>query len=364
MHIALLGPAISIHLQRWARALAGRGNRISLMTQHPCDAHVLPADVEQIVLPHSRALGYVRNASALRRILQARQVDLLNTHYATGYGTLARLCGWQPHLLSVWGSDVYDFPAKSPLHRWWLRGNLAASTALASTSQCMAQHTTEIFAGRRIFITPFGVDTGLFSPGQHTHGDRADGSIVTIGTVKTLEAKYGIDTLIEAFALAQRKLAPQLDLRLEITGEGAQKAELQALAYMRGVGQAVVLHDAVAHAQVPGQLRRLDIFAALSRMESFGVAAVEAAACGLPVVGSDAPGLAEVTQHRITGLVVPRNNPHAAAAAFEKLALDAALRQKMGAAGRAHVLACYDWAHCVALMEQAYAATIAKSSKR
>jgi glycosyltransferase involved in cell wall biosynthesis len=115
---------------------------------------------------------------------------------------------------------------------------------------------------------------------------------------------------------------------------------------------------------VPTQLRRLDIFAALSRMESFGVAAIEAAACGLPVVVSDAPGLVEVTPNQRTGLVVPRNNPQAAAHAFEQLVRNASLRQQMGQTGRAHVMAQYGWPVCLEKMQQAYQQTLALAGKQ
>ena len=55
-------------------------------------------------------------------------------HYASGYGTTAMLSRHRPYLLSVWGSDVYDFPNEGRIKRWLLRRNLRHATALASTS--------------------------------------------------------------------------------------------------------------------------------------------------------------------------------------------------------------------------------------
>src|SRR3546814_2222094 len=68
-------------------------------------------------LPFGVPWGYIAAAPYLQRLFKAIRPDLLNAHYATGYGLLARLGGYSPLLLSVWGSDVYDFPGKSPLHR-------------------------------------------------------------------------------------------------------------------------------------------------------------------------------------------------------------------------------------------------------
>src|SRR3546814_6898482 len=95
------------------------------------------------------------------------------------YGLVARLCGYSPLLLSVWGSDLYDFPGKSPLHRKLLRGNLKSATQIASTSHCMARKTREVLPTAVIAITPFGVDETLFHPVQGT--ERRCG--ITIGTV-------------------------------------------------------------------------------------------------------------------------------------------------------------------------------------
>ncbi len=101
-------------------------------------------------------------------------------------------------------------------------------------------------------------------------------------------------------------------------------------------------------------LQRLDIFVAFSRHESFGVAAIEAAACAKAIVVSDADGLAEVIQHEQTGLVVRRADPLAAADALCRLAGDDALRRSLGTAAREHVLRHYTWERSLDLMIDAY----------
>jgi hypothetical protein len=83
--------------------------------------------------------GYFRNVPVLRRLLVTERADLLNVHYASGYGTTAALSGFRPWMLSVWGSDVYDFPYESRLKGWWLRRNLRQADLIGSTSEAMAQ---------------------------------------------------------------------------------------------------------------------------------------------------------------------------------------------------------------------------------
>src|SRR3954470_18405903 len=139
MKVVMLAPAEVIHTQRWVEALHARGVALTLATQHPAGAWRAPAGVETVELPHRGLAGYFRNVPALRRLLREQRPDLLHVHYASGYGTTAALAGFRPWLLSVWGSDVYDFPHQGALQGWLLRRNLRSADAIASTSVAMAR---------------------------------------------------------------------------------------------------------------------------------------------------------------------------------------------------------------------------------
>lgn len=357
MRVLLLASASSIHTVRWANALSEAGLEIVLATQHDPLEQMAPS-VRIHRLPYSGEIGYFRNVRALKQILVREKPDLVNAHYVSGYGTTARLSGFKPLLISVWGSDVYDFPEKSSLHRWWTRANLMAATRVASTSHAMAKQTRCIApALGDIAITPFGVETDHFAPCAQKRGD-SDGPIV-VGTVKTLREKYGIDTLVNAFVLLRHKLSaktPKLAerLRLRIVGDGPQREELGQLAARHGIASVTHFGARIPHDAVPEALRELDIYVALSRQESFGVAVIEAGACGLPVVVSDVGGLPEVVANGETGIIVPKENPEAAATALERLVLDSELRQAMGAAGRKRVETLYDWNNNVSQMIALY----------
>lgn len=365
MKIALLSAAKSIHTVRWANALSERGHTVALftLTAHKARAGAYGENIEVHELGRGGAFDYWFAAGELKKQLAAFRPDILNAHYATGYGTLARRCGFRPLLLSVWGSDVYDFPNGSPVHRALLRKNLEAATAIGSTSRAMARQVRRVWPCERdIYITPFGVDTELFRPGE-----KPPEGCFTVGIVKALEPKYGVDYLLRAFALFKARLRGETarfpgGLRLEIYGGGSQLDALKELAKSLGIDAETAFHGPVPHTEVPAVLRGFDVFCAPSvyDSESFGVAAVEAMACGVPVVVSDADGLREVTLDGTTGYVIHKRDAATLANKLTLLAHDPSLRASMGRAGRAHVLKNYRWEDNVETMENALTDTLAK----
>src|SRR5699024_10345651 len=120
----------------------------------------------------------------------------------------------------------------------------------------------------------------------------------------------------------------------------------------------------VPHDRVPSILAEMDIFVALSRLdsESFGVAVLEASAAGWPVVVSEAGGLPEVTVEGKTGLIVERENANAAASAIEQLINNPVKRLEMGIAGKQHVTEKYNWSNCIIQMESVLLTAINNTS--
>jgi glycosyltransferase involved in cell wall biosynthesis len=364
MRIALLALKDSIHAIRWANSLSARGHEIDLISMHT-QRDSLNSQVIQHDLKMGPPFGYFLNVWKLKNILKEIQPDILHAHYASGYGTLARLSHFHPLIISVWGSDVFDFPLRSPLHRRILVDNLCAADWICSTSTMMAKHTTGLTdcVNDRISIVPFGIDCDRF---RSFEGFREPDNL-TIGTVKTMASKYGIDTLIHAFAklyycMKSKKPLMASKLRLVLVGGRPSKSrddqteELKKLAEQLGIQRRVNFVGQVQHSHVPEWLNRFDIYVALSRLdsESFGVAVLEASACELPVVVSNVGGLPDVVQDGVTGYVVPKENPALAAETLYKLAVDPALREVIGKNGRNHVVSKYDWEKNVTKMEKIY----------
>lgn len=358
MKICFLASASSIHTVRWVNAMSERGHDVYLLTIHRPKEQI-HSRVHVIKLPFPPPMGYYLNFPFAKRCLNKIKPDLLNTHYASGYGTLSRLLNFNPTLLSVWGSDVFDFPYQSRLKYKIIVKNLNAATQIASTSKVMKNQVEKLVTPRLpIVITPFGVDINFFKPNLM----KKNKEVIQIGMVKKLEEKYGPKYLIQAVAILKRKLIKSgmkslsEKIRLLIVGDGSQYDELIMLSKELEISDITRFTGAVPHSEVPKYLSEIDIFCAPSTLdsESFGVAVVEASACGIPVVASNVGGLPEVIRDNETGFLVEPKNSMKLAEKLFKLVIDENLRKEMGYKGREFIKTHYNWDDNVKKMESIY----------
>ncbi|RZS96700.1 glycosyltransferase [Cecembia calidifontis] len=345
MRVLILSDANSIHTVRWVRGLNSLGVTIGLWSINKPDEGLYD-DCKGIKIYHSSIkqerfgliskLKYLSLLNLVKKCILDFKPDLLHAHYASSFGLLGALSGFKPFVLSIWGSDVYDFPNQNILFARILRYNLKKADFLLSTSKAMAKEASK-YTNKDFYITPFGIDLRLFKPVP-----KSEDTIFTVGTIKTLEEKYGIDQLIDAFAIFKNRY-PNETLKLVIVGDGSLKIQLQKQANELGLSQACEFVGNVKYDKVPFFHQQLDICICLSNSESFGVSAIEASASMRPVIVSNVGGLPEVVKDNITGIVVPQKDPKRAAEAIEKLFLDHSLRKKMGEEGRKRVEKLYDW---------------------
>ena len=357
MNIAFLAPANSIHTVRWANALSERGCHITVITMHEPEKNSFHSEIRIEMLPFKAPFGYYLNGFAARKLIKRLKPDLLHSHYATGYGTLSRFVQFHPTLLSVWGSDVFEFPYQSDSKRKILIKNLKAADFIASTSLAMKQQTEKFHKpAEEIAITPFGIDLTVFRPEKDSNKDEDS---LTIGMIKTMEKHYGPQYLLEAISILLKKLADENSsfvnkINVLMVGRGSQIGELESLASNLGIRDAVTFTGEIAHAMVPEYLNKLDIYCAPSEMESFGVAVIEASACEIPVIVSNVGGLPEVVIDNETGYIVKPKSPEEIAEKLYVLVNDPELRKNLGESGRRFVKTNYDWENNVSTMMDIY----------
>jgi glycosyltransferase involved in cell wall biosynthesis len=152
-----------------------------------------------------------------------------------------------------------------------------------------------------------------------------------IGYAKALRDYYGPLDLLEAVARLRRA---GVAVRVRMAGRGPLAAAVRARVDRLGLTDTVELAGHVAEAGLPDFYAGIDIFAMPSHRESYGVAALEAAASGVAVVATRVGGIPEVVVDDATGLLVPPRDPAALAGALDRLIRDPRLRADLARRGR------------------------------
>lgn len=197
----------------------------------------------------------------------------------------------------------------------------------------------------RVRVVSPGVDTDRFVAGPSEKAELGLAGRTVVGFVGRLQPLKAPDLALRAVAeLAAR--APALDPVLLViggpSGAGVTVESLRSLAMDLGVSDRLVIHDPVPHHEMPVFYRSLDALIVPSRTESFGLVAIEASACGVPVVASDVGGLRTAVRDQVTGVLVPDRSPEAFADALGRILSDPTVRDAMGAAGARYARR-FDW---------------------
>jgi glycosyltransferase involved in cell wall biosynthesis len=356
VRVVYLADAPYIHTQKWVRHFADAG----------WETHVISfraATIDGATVHHVQGLEaigkarYLAHARHIRSLIHQLEPDLVHALHLTSYGFLAGLSGFQPSIVSVWGTDVLEAPHLSPFHRWITRHALARAGAITATGTRLAEATRPWApAGAEIHVIPYGIDLAQFAGRGEVHRPRPN---VVVGAVARLSPEKGLEHLLRATALL-RDQGTTIDVVL--AGGGPSRPMLEGLTGELNLHERVTFAGDTPHERVPEMLASFDIFAMPSTWEGFGVSALEASAMELPVVGSNIHGIPDVVVDGETGMLVPPADPTRLAAAIARLAGDPALRKKMGAAGRSYVASRYRWQDNARLMEDLYARMVRQSA--
>lgn len=219
---------------------------------------------------------------------------------------------------------------------------------------------------RKITIIPPGVDTSRFYPipceeARDVIGiPCGDNMILYVGRIEPLK---GIDTLIQALAAMRSdpRLIPIPHYLTIIGGDpdvtpqnmSAEMAHLRTLCKDLGLNDMVLFIGKRSQDTLPYYYSAAEIVVVPSHYESFGMVALEAMACGTPVVASQVGGLGFLVQNGVTGYSIPDRDPGALAERLTQLICDPELRAQLGAQAKDYAQA-YAWENIASRMIQVY----------
>jgi len=322
-----------------ARGMIGRGHRVTLLA--PVAARIFAEAsryrVPVVALPiEKKRLG---GLGALRDWLRRHPADVVNTHSSTDSWLAALAWASLRHGPPIVRTRHISSPVPDNFASRWLYRD--ASRFVVTTGQALRDQLIDRLRldGSRVLSIPTGIDTNAFRPPSARdrkaarHAVGADDATLVVGIVATLRSWKGHRYLIDGFAgaLAAATASKPRAMRLVIVGDGPQRDALEALVEQSSMRPYV--RFAGNQPNVIPWLHAMDLFALPSYAnEGVPQAILQAMACGVPVITTDAGAIAEVAYDdgdRSTAWIVRKESAEDLRDAILALADDMPRRERL-----------------------------------
>lgn len=312
--------------------------------------------------------GFLRDRAAEFDIIHVHGLYRFPQSYAARFARVKKL----PYVVTLHGAlapYIYAQSSKSVrLKRLYERfvdmPNLRGASAIHYTAEGERRQASFLHLKTPSFVVPNGLEWAQYERLPPRGALRARfglGSAPVILFLGRLHPVKGVDLLIDAFDTVRRSFR---DARLLIVGpnEGGYSDQIRRWVSERSLNDNVLLAGPLYGPDVIQAYRDADIFALPSHSENFGMTAVEALACELPIVISDQVNIhAEVAAASVG--IVTRRDAGELAAALSSLLADAGRRRSMGEAGRAFVQASYAWPPVIQNLTNEYQRILERSAR-
>lgn len=321
------------HFIDLAEGLRKRGNDLFLAVRpdSPLLDRLRGISIEHVItLPLRNAID-ITSAWKLRRFVRDQRIEIVHGHMARDYPLAALAAGASGPARLVLTRHVM-FPL-SPLHR--LTERRVARMIAVSEGVAANLRDARVFDTGKISLVRHGIDLVGYEPALNRSNDT--GSLLRVGMLGEISPVKGQ----EDFARAAAEIAKsRQDVRFVMAGrdnspERRNRREIDSLIKELGLSDKLEVIESID--SIPQFMSGLDVFVSPSRSEAFGLAMVEAMACGIPVIATMTAGGREVVEDEKTGRLVPIGKPGELARAITDLLASHDLRKMLGVNARRRV---------------------------
>jgi glycosyltransferase involved in cell wall biosynthesis len=293
------------------------------------------------------------------RLGRRQRYDVVHVHWPVPHAlfgwAVRRACG--ARMVTSWyGVELRWVKGSLPWLRPFVRWALAASDQVVAISSYTAREISDLSRVQsRVIPYTIGFSEAGAAVARAAPRDR----FVVLFVGRLVERK-GVRYLIDAVG----RLSPERRARLVIIGDGPERPRLEEQVRRTGLDGRVELRGRVSDHDLRQAYADASVFVlpavvdARGDTEGLGVVLLEAMSYRVPVVASNLGGITDIVTHGETGLLVPPADTTALADALERLAADAALAERLGAAGHRVVHERFSWPAIVAQWERCYAAAL------
>jgi L-malate glycosyltransferase len=297
-------------------------------------------------------------AVAIHEVASKHDLDLVHVHYAIPHAASAWLARQMlngargPRIVTtLHGTDI-TLTGQHPSFHTITRFSIQQSDGITAVSRFLKDETEASFGvdPSRIRVIPNFIDTRRYRRDRepcHRKSLAPSGEKIVMH-VSNFRPVKRVEDAVEVFALLRRRVAA----RLVLVGDGPERPRAQHRAEALGVADDVVFLG--KHTSVDELLACADLFLLPSESESFGLAALEAMACGAPVVASRVGGLPEVVEDGKSGFLLPVGDVEGMARAAGDILTDAELWESMSRASRRRAVEVFDAKRIVPIYEAFY----------
>lgn len=280
-------------------------------------------------------LAYFVEAVIVGRLMEGRGVSHVHSHFSSTVALHAARVFPVTMSVTIHGPAEFDDPAGFQLADKIKRASFVCAISNFARSQLMKVSNYEDWD--KIEVAPLGIDPSVFAPRPFRDAP-APFEIICVGRLAAVKAQHVLVAAVDRLAREGR------DVRLRLVGDGPDRADLERNVAARSLGGRVVFEGWLNQERVRELYARADIFALASFAEGVPVVLMEAMAMEIPCVATTVNGIPELIRDGVDGLLVAPSDEEELARAVAALMDDAALRRRLGEAGRRRVLEKYDLA--------------------